>query len=198
MSNYSFGSLKVSGSIIWICASLAIAPIAQARTSISKASGTTSYANGFVYESDRNAGQDAGSKSNETASTNTLTANRAAQNFSSLLERTQFNYNYATAIVNQLSSASTSTPSTIATKPAPVRFAIKSEALTNCGCTNPDVVSDPLPRNNSVELSAAKAAQAKAALELAQAQAQARQFLAANQANSTAISAGNNAFIPLW
>lgn len=206
MSKYLVNSLKLSGGIVCIyCASLAIVPIAQARPNInlSNATGTTSYANGFVSTSGDSGGSGADGKSNESNSANILAANRAAQGLKSGLATAQANLDNANAVVNQLLSSSTSTPSTTSPKPAPVRFAIKSggvagEALTNCGCPNTDVVSVPTTDDNSVKLAAAKAAQAQAAMELAQAQAQARQFLAANQANSTAVSPANNRSIPLW
>jgi hypothetical protein len=204
MSKYLVNSLKLSGGILCIyCASLATAPIAQAGTNISNGTGTTSYANGFVSGSGDSGGSGADGKSNESTSANTLAANRAAQGFKAQLETAQANYNGATDLVSLLSSSSSSTPSTTSPKPAPVRFALKSggvlgEALTNCGCPNTDVVSVPTTDDNGVKLVAAKAAQAKAAMELAEAQAQARQFLAANQANSTGGSPANNRSIPLW
>ncbi len=205
MSNYLLGSLKLSGGILCIyCASFAIAPIAQARPNLSNAGGSTSYSNGFVSGTGDSGGDaGAGGKSNEGAAANALAVSRQAQGLQSLLQTAQTNYNTITALVNQLASSSTSTTSITSPKPAPVRFAIKSgavagEALTNCGCQNTDVVSVPSTNDNSAELAAAKAAQAKAAMELAQAQAQTRQFLAANQANSNAVSSGNNRSIPLW
>jgi hypothetical protein len=204
MSKYLVNSLKLSGGILCIyCASLAIAPIAQAGTNISNAGGTTSYANGFVSAVGDSGAGGAGAKSNEGAAVNALAANRAAQGFKAQLETAQASYNNTTTLVNQLSSSSPSSTSINSPKPAPVRFAIKSggvlgESLTNCGCPDTDLVSVPSPINNSAELVAAKAAQAKAAMELAQSQAQVRQFLAANQSTSTGGSPVNNSSIPLW
>jgi hypothetical protein len=205
MSNH-LGSLKISGGILSIyCLSLVVMPTAHAQTNISNATGTTSYSSGFVSNgrSGAGAGQGAGGKSAETIAANTQAAIKAAQGFQTRLDTAQTTFTQASALVSQLSSTP-STPSTPTAQPGAVRFSVRSggvlgESLANCGCKNPDVAVAPTkPDDNSAALAAAKEAEAKAATELAEAQAQARQFLAANKANTAAASTDNSTPSPLW
>jgi hypothetical protein len=149
-------------------------------------------------------GSGTGDKSNPTFGRNRQANIRSAQALQSRLDAAQAAFDSASARVSQL-LASSSTPSTTPDNPklSAVRFALKpmnSTEAGECGCNNPDVAVKPADNGGAElaarELAAAKEAQAKAAIELADAQAQARQFLAS--AKAPQVESQNTTFSPLW
>ncbi len=145
-----------------------------------------------------------GDKSNPTFGNNRQANIRSAQALQSRLDAAQVAYDSASARVSQLLASSSTPPTTPDnSKLSAVRFALKPMSSTeagSCGCNNPDVAVKPVDSSGAElaarELAAAKAAQAQAATELADAQAQARQFLAS--AKAPEVAAQNTTFSPVW